>query len=1076
MLATQRMSPPNPLFTANHAGAPLPLVPRRLSRESSAASPVPIRVLVHQSSPPLACDDDNSDSSSDSNAPPTISLRPKQPERRTPLPYSPGVSLRLTTARTLSASHNLSTSTSTSSLLPTSQSQPRLVRKKSGQLVKSSLKSSKSLSLLTPRTPYTNSKSEPATPTHTKAVHFDAQLEHVKLFLAEQKPLAVSRDGSPTEDTASGTDTDFPEWIYGSGSPGPSSSSPSPPPHLPHVVTMRTVNMPPVRPLTTPAAPVVLESLTLVPPSAPPTPAHAAPAYAVQGRVRVANLAFAKSVAARFTFDAWQTTSEVSARYVSSPDPATDVFVFTVRLGDLVAGFGGSGGSGGGGRRYSGHGEEGPGKRMLLAVRYCVAGREAWDNNCGRDFLVEFGVEARAASAPIAVSRSTPALPALSWSTPNTPSPSPVQTDTEADETDEAEEEGEYYDLRATPNARAIASLRSTLEKVVPPAPAPASAPILPRHPPPQPISTSSSSPSSSSSSSSRSSSYVTFPTTPKRERWGPGSQSQTQTQWTPGALSPAPTPTRAHAHTRARSYPCPGTPRTFLHPHPPHPLHTHQVPGPAIHAQSQPGTWARNGNAPPRATARREWGRVSASAELRWSTPASASTSTSGPAPGPGQPRALGSPRDAVDGDTVTYHANDGRACGEVAGIQRRHRRGYFQIEGLPEPSSSSTMSMSAALGGKVLVRRTPPGSPVGVASGSVSGEEGDKSDEGEPEDGEGEDTPTPMPGRLFSFATATASASTSTPTPTPATSHAHTHGLGLLRPTTTTITPTTPSSTLPPNANILLTEEDISEVSTPSLSSPSTSPSPSPSPVESDILLTDTDGTETETEGEGEEGRVVEKKGRGGHGYYTEFLSRFCFFTGSGTGTSIDPSTGTGTGTGTSTGIPGLLGADSPSIPSSLLASPVSHSLSPIQLDLAAASVDAFEYSAHSRAHTHPYAHPHPHGHSRNALYRHGHGHGDYGYSNQVQVQTQKLFVVPPPSSPPPLLESESISSFLTPSTSTSTATATVMVPRTQSAEEIERPGLGQQAQARSTSFDGLFGVGHGERATTPTLTRRL
>ena len=58
-------------------------------------------------------------------------------------------------------------------------------------------------------------KSEPSTPTHIlKSVHFDAKLEHVKLFLAEQKPLAVSRDGSPTDDT-SGTESDFPPFIYG---------------------------------------------------------------------------------------------------------------------------------------------------------------------------------------------------------------------------------------------------------------------------------------------------------------------------------------------------------------------------------------------------------------------------------------------------------------------------------------------------------------------------------------------------------------------------------------------------------------------------------------------------------------------------------------------------------------------------------------------------------------------------------------------------------------------------------------------------------------------------------------------
>jgi hypothetical protein len=36
-----------------------------------------------------------------------------------------------------------------------------------------------------------------------------------KLVLSEQKPLAVSRDGSPTD--TSGTESEFPSFIYGRG-------------------------------------------------------------------------------------------------------------------------------------------------------------------------------------------------------------------------------------------------------------------------------------------------------------------------------------------------------------------------------------------------------------------------------------------------------------------------------------------------------------------------------------------------------------------------------------------------------------------------------------------------------------------------------------------------------------------------------------------------------------------------------------------------------------------------------------------------------------------------------------------
>ncbi|KAG5653955.1 hypothetical protein H0H81_009072 [Sphagnurus paluster] len=385
----------------NSAGAPLPIIPRRVpsgSRTRSApssppdSSAMPIKVVVQHSTPPLGAQDSDSSSSDSANHIRTKRVRafkateqstPKPsrstssdniatPSRRPPLIYTPGISLRQTTeklkTRNFSESHasaSSSSSVSPSSAPPTSnscfvtssQSQPRLIRKKSGQLVKSSLKSSKSLSVLTRPLGAANSKSAPATPTHTlKAVHFDAQLEHVKLFLAEQKPLAVSRDGSPTDDT-SGTDTDFPSFIFGADDPPASVWART------RALIMHTPNMHP--PMPGMDTDVVLEELRLAPGAAP----------RIEGRVRVRNLAYAKSVVARFTFDGWQTTSEVSAHYTESRGPAVDVFVFSIRLDDLL-------------QRIEG-------KRMWLAVRYNVAGREVWDNNGGRDYLAEFSVTKR---------------------------------------------------------------------------------------------------------------------------------------------------------------------------------------------------------------------------------------------------------------------------------------------------------------------------------------------------------------------------------------------------------------------------------------------------------------------------------------------------------------------------------------------------------------------------------------------------------------------------------------------------------------------------------------------------------
>lgn len=113
----------------------------------------------------------------------------------------------------------------TSSGFPPRSSAP-LIRKKSGELVKSSLKSSltpsydanplsaaSSASVISDDasdSPYGYSKSLPATPSCPKYVHFDTRLERVRLFLAEQKPAAVSRGGSPSDENG----------LAGSGSEG----------------------------------------------------------------------------------------------------------------------------------------------------------------------------------------------------------------------------------------------------------------------------------------------------------------------------------------------------------------------------------------------------------------------------------------------------------------------------------------------------------------------------------------------------------------------------------------------------------------------------------------------------------------------------------------------------------------------------------------------------------------------------------------------------------------------------------------------------------------------------------------
>lgn len=240
--------------------------------------------------------------------------------------------------------------------------QSRLVRKKSGQLVKSSLKSSTSYSNggLSIVTLGNTSKSEPTTPMLTKVVHFDPHLEHVKLFLAEQKPLAVSRDGSPTEDT-SGTDNDFPSFIFGSSNERKSEKT-----------SMKVKNMPPsINKL----ADVALEDLSL-----------ASEGTVILGRVRLRNIAYTKVLAARFTFDDWLTTSEVIGKYFGTIDAAFDRFTFTIRLQDILPRI--------------------EGKTLIFALRYAVAGREIWDNNHGRNYIATFGQNEAGSSRGIADLRS----------------------------------------------------------------------------------------------------------------------------------------------------------------------------------------------------------------------------------------------------------------------------------------------------------------------------------------------------------------------------------------------------------------------------------------------------------------------------------------------------------------------------------------------------------------------------------------------------------------------------------------------------------------------------------------------
>lgn len=219
-----------------------------------------------------------------------------------------------------------------------SEPKPPMVRKKSGELVRPALR---------PPSARRRPSSMPGTPTYSKAVHFDSQLEHIRHFLQVDKPVAVSAETSPVEDHEN--EAEFPFGGGTSGQPSfqwelhPANFSSDPP--IQH------------------HKPVQLVRLSLSPDNT-----------SLVGVVAVANLAFHKQVAARFTFDYWRTVSEVAAEYTHDvrrrhAHDGYDRFSFSVKLTDQA---------------------NLESKTMFACIRYTVGGKEYWDNNSSMNYQVDF--------------------------------------------------------------------------------------------------------------------------------------------------------------------------------------------------------------------------------------------------------------------------------------------------------------------------------------------------------------------------------------------------------------------------------------------------------------------------------------------------------------------------------------------------------------------------------------------------------------------------------------------------------------------------------------------------------------
>jgi len=217
------------------------------------------------------------------------------------------------------------------------RNKPPMVRKKSGELVRPAIR---------PRSSRRRPSSMPGTPTYSKAVHFDSNLEHVRHFLQVDRPLAVSAGSSPVE--AYESDVEFPFT---------SKSDP------PFQWEIRLTNFPEDSPERR-TMPVRVEKVFL-----------SSDNKILLGSVAVANLSFHKLVVVRFTLDYWKTTSEVVAEYSNDIrrrqiDDDYDRFNFSIKLEDQA---------------------NLENKTMFFCVRYNVNGQEFWDsNNNNINFQIDF--------------------------------------------------------------------------------------------------------------------------------------------------------------------------------------------------------------------------------------------------------------------------------------------------------------------------------------------------------------------------------------------------------------------------------------------------------------------------------------------------------------------------------------------------------------------------------------------------------------------------------------------------------------------------------------------------------------
>ncbi|WVR08223.1 hypothetical protein IAU60_005270 [Kwoniella sp. DSM 27419] len=395
-----------------------PLLHRAAARDSPASistngSSLPGTPVDDSPTDPIHQDGDRVDHNEPTSPLPTFDpdFKPPQRSSNTRGLLSPTIRPTLSTMRRSSAGHirggqsgtgslqiPITSSASTSELIsapgsfggssPSSLRPVSMIRKKSGEVVKPSLKqrsmSTPDLTRQAERSPTEEDDAREFGDERSKSVRFadtsegDAKaLESVVLFLREQKVTAVGKAADPDNatwtdtETERDTDADAADFVQFRTRRNAAARAQDENGQISleggsRVPRKRTDFSPDARGSLLNEN-VVLERVELQ---------SGTGNLSLRGTAIVRNLAFQKWVAIRFTLDHWQTVSEVAGTHVchipaaTTGDEGWDRFSFSIKLDD-----------------YKRKLDE---RQLLLCVHYSIEGRDWWDSNDGMNYNFTF--------------------------------------------------------------------------------------------------------------------------------------------------------------------------------------------------------------------------------------------------------------------------------------------------------------------------------------------------------------------------------------------------------------------------------------------------------------------------------------------------------------------------------------------------------------------------------------------------------------------------------------------------------------------------------------------------------------